>query len=202
LLIFAGKNIKTLIINFYPCEKEAKIIFYVELIRNFSNYQVVQENEFTPHLIKNSNALVLSGSPKMLSQGEYKEEFLEILKNISLPVLGICYGHQLLAKTFGAQIGRYSKFIEKEEEIYILDKKDIFCNLPDKIVAKESHQEYVIKNSLENTNLEVIAFSQTCEVEAIRHKERKVFGVQFHLERSGDIGYKIMKNFYEKVVFY
>jgi len=201
LLIFVGKNIKTLIINFYPSKKEAKISFYIELIKNFSNYRVIPENEFSLSLIKNSNALILSGSPRMLSRGEYKEEFLEILRNISLPILGICYGHQLLAKAFGAQIGRYPEFIKKEEEIYILDKKDIFYNLPDKIVVKEFHQEYVIKNSLENTNLEVIAFSQTCEVEAIRHKKRKIFGVQFHLERSGDIGYKIMKNFYEKVVF-
>lgn len=202
MLIFVGKNIKTLIINFYPSPKEAKISFYIELIKNFSNYRVVPENEFSLSLIKNSNALILSGSPKMLSRGEYKEEFLEILRTISLPILGVCYGHQLLAKAFGAQIGQYPEFIEKEEEIYILNKKDIFYNLPDKIIAKKSHQEYVIKNSLENTNLEVIAFSKTCEVEAIRHKERKIFGVQFHLERSGDVGYKIMKNFYEKIAFY
>lgn len=191
---------KTLILNFYPSNQESKIIPYIDLIKNFSDYQIVLENEFNLNFLRKINSIILSGSPKMLSKNEFNEKILEILKEIEIPILGICYGHQLLAKAFGGEIGRHSEFIEKDEEIFILDKKDIFYNLPDKIVAKESHYEYVIKSSLEKTDLEVIAFSPSCEVEAIRHKKKKIFGLQFHIERSGDIGYEIIKNFYQRVI--
>lgn len=191
---------KTLIINFYPSNEESKLIPYINLIKNYSDYQIVSENGFNLNFLKKINSIILSGSPKMLSKNEFNKEILEMLKEIEIPTLGICYGHQLLAKTFGGEIGKHTEFIEKDEEIVILDKKDIFYNLPDKIIAKESHYEYVIKSSLEKTDLEVIAFSQSCEVEAIRHKKKKIFGVQFHIERSGNIGYEIIKNFYQRIV--
>ncbi|MDW8114554.1 MAG: GMP synthase, partial [candidate division WOR-3 bacterium] len=76
----------------------------------------------------------------------------------------------------------------------------LFCNMEDKIIAKESHRDYVIKTSLEKTDLEIIAFSKSCEVEAIRHSNKKIFGVQFHIERSGEVGRQIAKNFYERIV--
>lgn len=191
---------KTLLLNFYSSQE--KILPYIELIKDFSSYQVLCEKEFNLNICKNIDSIILSGSPKMLSQEEFDKDVLEMLKESEIPILGICYGHQLLAKAFGGEIGRHSKFIEKDEEIFILDKKDLFYNLEDKIIAKESHQEYIRKLSLEKTDLEVIAFSQSCEVEAIRHRKKKIFGVQFHIERSGDVGYKIIKNFYEKIVKY
>lgn len=89
--------------------------------------------------MKNLNSIILSGSPKMLSRNEFNEDILEMLKEVEIPILGICYGHQLLIKTFGGMIGQYSELIKKDEEIFILDKKDIFYNLPDKIIVKESH---------------------------------------------------------------
>uniref|UniRef100_A0A7V4CHT9 Glutamine amidotransferase domain-containing protein n=1 Tax=candidate division WOR-3 bacterium TaxID=2052148 RepID=A0A7V4CHT9_UNCW3 len=138
----------------------------------------------------------------MISQNEFNQSILEILREIEIPILGICYGHQLLAKAFGGEIGKYLEFIERNEEIFLLNKEDIFYNLEDKIVAKKSHQEYVIKSSLTKTELEITAFSKNCEVEAIRHRKRKIFGVQFHIERSGEVGYRIIKNFYEKIVKY
>ncbi|MEO0096752.1 MAG: gamma-glutamyl-gamma-aminobutyrate hydrolase family protein [candidate division WOR-3 bacterium] len=193
---------KTLIINFYPSQKKERILPYIDLIKDFSNYQIISENEFNLSFLKNLNSIILSGSPKMLSQNEFNKDILEILKEVEIPILGICYGHQLLAKTFGGEIGRHPEIIERDEEIFILDKKDIFYNLADKIIAKESHQEYVIKSSLEKNDLEVIAFSKSCEVEAIRHRKKKSFGLQFHIERSGDIGYKIIKNFYQRIVKY
>ncbi len=192
---------KTLIVNFYLSQKEKKILPYIELIRDFSDYQVVPEDRFNLSLLKNLNSIILSGSPKMLSRNEFNKDILEILKEVEIPILGICYGHQLLAKAFGGEIGRHAEYIEKDEEIFILDKKDIFYNLPNKIIAKKSHQEYIIKSSLKK-DLEVIAFSKSCEVEAIRHKKKKIFGLQFHIERSGNIGYEIIKNFYQRIVKY
>ncbi|MEO0089003.1 MAG: gamma-glutamyl-gamma-aminobutyrate hydrolase family protein [candidate division WOR-3 bacterium] len=193
---------KTLIINFYPFEKKEKILPYIDLVKDFSNYQIISEDKFNVNILKNLNSIILSGSPKMISQNEFNKDILEILKEVEIPILGICYGHQLLAKTFGGEIGRHPKFVEGDEEVFILDKNDIFYNLADKIIVKESHQEYVIKLSLEKSDLEIIAFSKSCEVEAIRHKKKKIFGLQFHIERSGDIGYKIIKNFYQKIVKY
>ncbi|MEO0103533.1 MAG: gamma-glutamyl-gamma-aminobutyrate hydrolase family protein [candidate division WOR-3 bacterium] len=193
---------KTLLLNFYLDHQKEKIIPYIDLIKDFSDYQVLGEKELSLKNIKNFDAIILSGSPKMISQNEFNQSILEILREIEIPILGICYGHQLLAKAFGGEIGKYLEFIERNEEIFLLNKEDIFYNLEDKIVAKKSHQEYVIKSSLTKTELEITAFSKNCEVEAIRHRKRKIFGVQFHIERSGEVGYRIIKNFYEKIVKY
>ncbi|MEO0088261.1 MAG: gamma-glutamyl-gamma-aminobutyrate hydrolase family protein [candidate division WOR-3 bacterium] len=193
---------KTLLLNFYLDHQKEKIIPYIDLIKDFSDYQVLGEKELSLKNIKNFDAIILSGSPKMISQNEFNQSILEILREIEIPILGICYGHQLLAKAFGGEIGKYLEFIERNEEIFLLNKEDIFYNLEDKIVAKKSHQEYVIKSSLTKTELEITAVSKNCEVEAIRHRKRKIFGVQFHIERSGEVGYRIIKNFYEKIVKY
>ena len=68
------------------------------------------------------------------------------------------------------------------------------------------HYDYVLRESLDQVGLVLLADSNSCEVEAIKHKHKPFYGVQFHPERvdiKGEShleGYKVIENFYRKVV--
>ena len=67
--------------------------------------------------------------------------------------------------------------------------------LPEKIIAWENHNDEV--KSLPDS-FEVMAYSKTCPIQAYRHKERPIFGVQFHPEvENTEYGKKVFENFIE-----
>jgi len=197
---------KTLIVNCYRKTPDKSIENYCKLIGNFSLYDVVYDKDIKEDFkIDNYNAIVISGSENCISKKQYSPDFLEFLKQISIPVLGICYGHQIIAKALGVKIIHGSETInkpypEKPEKVQILDKNEIFIGLDNKIDVFESHQEYVNPEYLDKFGIKLLASSKSCPVEAFKHLKRSLYGVQFHIERSGEVGKKIVKNFYKLVV--
>lgn len=191
---------KTLIINSYHTDSDKKIEPYVKLVSLFSEYKVEKDvNLHKAYDLEHYDALILSGSPNLISLGGYSKRYVEFLRNLRIPTLGICYGHQILAFAFGAEI-KSGKRIEGYETIRIFEFKDLFKDLPKEIIVVESHQEYITLESLSKTEFWLIAESDSCPIEAIRHSHLPLYGTQFHFERSGDIGEKIMNNFYKNIV--
>lgn len=197
---------KTLIANCYRKTPDKNIKNYCKLIDNFSLYDVVYDRDIKGNLkIDNYDSVIISGSEDSISKGKYFKDFLEFLKHINIPALGICYGHQIITKALGAEILLGPEIIKKSypedpEKVQILDEDEIFCGLGNKIDVYESHREYVDPKYLNKLGLKLLANSKSCPVEAIKHFNRPLYGVQFHIERSGETGKKIMKNFYELVV--
>ncbi|MFH1722526.1 MAG: gamma-glutamyl-gamma-aminobutyrate hydrolase family protein, partial [Candidatus Altiarchaeota archaeon] len=110
-----------------------------------------------------------------------------------LPILGICLGHQLIAHHFKGTVGRGESGEYAEVEIEILDPDTLFKGLPRHIKVWESHRDEVAKAPPDFT---VLAKSEVCPVEAMRHKTKKIFGVQFHPEvEHTPQGSIILKNF-------
>lgn len=201
---------KTLIINCYRKSLDKSIDNYCKLIGNFSLYGVVYEKDIKEDFkIDNYNAIVISGSEKFISGEDYSPDFLEFLKNVNIPVLGICYGHQIIAKSLGAEVKHGTKMIkmpcpenptDHREKVHIIDKDEIFIGLDNKIDVYESHREYVDPEYLDKFGIKLLASSKSCPVEAFKHIKRPLYGVQFHIERSGEVGKKIISNFYKLVV--
>jgi GMP synthase (glutamine-hydrolysing) len=191
---------KTLIVNSYRVNTEAKILPFVEMVNKFSNFQVIADIELYSQLgFVNYDALVLSGSADLISRGAYSKSYIEFLHYNTIPCLGICYGHQMLAKVFGVNIYSGLTRVERNEIVRIIKPDRIFKNLPPEISVLESHIEYVDANSLAAAGFESLATSPSCEVEVIKHIEKCFYGVQFHPERSGTIGETIFKNFFDIV---
>jgi GMP synthase (glutamine-hydrolysing) len=197
---------KTLIVNCYRKTPDKNIKNYCELIDNFSSYDVVYDKDVKKNFkVNDYDAVIISGSEDYISKGKYFKDFLKFLKNIKIPVLGICYGHQIIAKAFGVEIIHGLEKIIKPypknpEEVFILNKDEIFHGLDNKINVCESHREYVDPKYLNKFGFKLLANSKSCPVEAIKHNKKPLYGVQFHIERSGKIGEKMMDNFYKFVV--
>lgn len=195
---------ETLVVN---CYKDAeKIVKYLTFIKDFTNYKLMEDLEVTPDMdVSSFDAILISGSTKNISQGQFQKCLLEFIKQTDLPVIGICYGFQILSYVFGCQVKRLDNLIEGDTTIKIVQKDVLFDGLPEEITVRETHQDYVDcqDENLVDGLLNLLAKSESnsiCVAEAIKHKEKPIYGVQFHIEQSGDVGRKIIENFYTKVV--
>lgn len=187
---------KTLIVTSYHADWTPKIEPVQALVAEFGEHEVASDVDLGPgYDLSGFGALVLSGSPNLISKNEYLPRYVEFLHRLRLPTLGICYGHQLLAKAFGARVLAGPRFLEGYDTVRILEPDTLFEGLPEEVIMMESHREYVLPEDLAQAGFELLADSTTCGVEAIRHIEHPLFGVQFHIERSGDVGRRVMANF-------
>ena len=139
------------------------------------------------------DGLVLSGgAPRIGIEGKLGncEEYLE---KANFPILGICAGHQFIARFFGGKASP-SKIPEfGKVELTILKEDDVFNGVPKKSIVWESHHDEV--NEIPD-NFEVLAESEDCKVQAMKHKERNIYGLQFHPEvEHTEYGELIFKNF-------
>ncbi|MCP4647451.1 MAG: glutamine-hydrolyzing GMP synthase [bacterium] len=135
---------------------------------------------------KNPDAIILSGGPSSVTAGEnYVSE--QIVNWIwkgdenwaNTPLLGLCWGHQVIAHTLGGNVAK-GKSAEYGISKIIVDNEDLlFREIPKEFTAWVSHFDEV-KELPEG--FVPLAHSETCEIEAMRHKERKIFGCQFHPE--------------------
>lgn len=167
--------------------------------------------------LRNFQGILLSGGPwdltKPLLFGSFKLD-IQVMINANVPIYGICMGHQIMAEANGANIGRWPTIYHGEREIEILDHNGLFEGIPDKISMVEWHQEFVMESppgfELTATSAELyspfppISINNDpeppspvkgCKVQALQHKDKKMYSTQFHPELSGEIGLKILNNF-------
>jgi GMP synthase (glutamine-hydrolysing) len=136
--------------------------------------------------------IILSGGPASVYEKNAPKCDPKIF-DLGIPILGICYGMQLGCQTLGATIVPAKKREYGRTNLAILDKTDLFANLPDSITAWASHGDQIGESSSDFLKL---ATTDTCPFAAVRHKEKPFFGVQFHPEVSHTPkGPHILKNF-------
>ena len=117
----------------------------------------------------------------------------------SIPILGVCLGHQSIAQAFGGKVVRANQVMHGKTSIINHDSKGVFANLEGNFIATRYHSLVVEEESLPGC-LEVSAWSNdegsSKEIMAVRHRELFVEGVQFHPESIlSEHGYQILKNF-------
>jgi len=110
-----------------------------------------------------------------------------------VPLLGICYGHQMIAHVFGGEVGR-GKAAEYGTGRITVDNEDmILRGMPAEFTAWVSHFDEVKEMP---RRFEALAHSDICKIEAMRHTERPIFSVQFHPEVwHTEDGERILANF-------
>ncbi|MBC8218299.1 MAG: glutamine-hydrolyzing GMP synthase [Planctomycetes bacterium] len=136
--------------------------------------------------------LILSGGPASVYDKNAPKCDPKIF-DLGVPILGICYGMQLGCQALGATIAPAEKREYGRTTLAIVDKSDLLANLPDSITAWASHGDQIDESSGDFVKL---ATTETCPYAAVRHKEKKFYGVQFHPEVSHTPkGSQILKNF-------
>jgi anthranilate synthase/aminodeoxychorismate synthase-like glutamine amidotransferase len=112
-----------------------------------------------------------------------------------VPTLGVCLGHQAIVEAFGGEIGRAKRLVHGKASPVRHDGRGIFAGLPEEFEAGRYH-------SLAATSVpDALEVSATCsegEVMAVRHREARVDGVQFHPESVlTPVGPQLARNFLE-----
>lgn len=140
------------------------------------------------------DGFVLSGGAARIAWESVKLGNLgEYLDEADFPILGICVGHQFMALHYRGEVGPAKTPEFGKTEIEIVKDSPIFKGLPRKFIAWESHNDE-IKNLPKD--FEILASSQNCKIQGIRHRTKPFFGLQFHPEvEQTDFGHKIFENF-------
>ena len=143
--------------------------------------------------------IILSGGPSTVTKKSYPKIRSDIFKK-GIPILGICYGLQLITKFFGGKIKKTKKKREFGEAILIEKTNSVlFKNCYNKKKSKVwmSHQDAVFKLPKNFIN---IASTNNSKFTAIQHKTKKIYGIQFHPEVTHtEKGKEILNNFVSKV---
>jgi len=142
---------------------------------------------------KNPKGIIISGSPKsILSPGSplIPEELLDL----GVPVLGICYGMQLLSHLLGGQVGKVGLAEYGRACINIQGEgRGLFKGLPKQFNVWMSHGDTVINLP---PNAQVLAKSEGGLIAAMAVEDKQIFGLQFHPEVAHtEHGVEILKNF-------
>ncbi len=136
-------------------------------------------------------ALILSGGPASVL-GTGAPSLDARLVNLGIPVLGICYGMQLLAKSMGGEVRRSDMREYGPAILYVDDAGDLFADCDADLDVWMSHGDRV---SALPPGFRVLAHTDDCPIAAVGCSDRKIYGVQFHPEKSGPRGLAMLTNF-------
>ncbi len=165
--------------------------FEAEIIQNSEPYEKVKEQ------IKSAEKIILSGGPSSVyaKSNGLAEEIVKEYKEGTLtqPLLGICFGHQLITHVFGGTVAKGAAAEYGISEISVDKEGTLFKNVPKKFKAWVSHFDEAKKAPKE---FKVLAHSSTCKIESMEHETKKIYSVQFHPEVwHTEHGETILKNF-------
>ncbi|QNF30912.1 glutamine-hydrolyzing GMP synthase [Metabacillus sp. FJAT-53654] len=163
-------------------------------IREFGVYSELHPHTLTAEEIKKMNpkGVILSGGPNSV-YGENAFSCDEAIFDLGIPVLGICYGMQLMTHTLGGKVEAADHREYGKATIDIHGKPSLFSDLPEQQVVWMSHGDLVKEIP---QGFSVDAISTSCPYAAISNEERKFYGVQFHPEvRHSEFGNDLLKNF-------
>jgi len=126
-------------------------------------------------------AVFISASP-MGNNANFQERIhsFKWLKSTTVPVLGICAGHQFIGHLFGGDLIPNSHSEEGLSMVSILQKDPIFKGMEQQISVVQQHLDSI---SLP-PGFVLLASSERCKVQGIRHPEKPLYGVQWHAEIS------------------
>lgn len=150
--------------------------------------------DVTPDEVRrvNPKGLVFSGGPASVYEID-APRFDPGLLDLGVPVLGICYGMQVIANTLGVPVEHADHREFGGASLRLVKENDLTKALPDETVVWMSHGDQISENQ---DVFEVIASTPTCALAATKHVERPIYGLQFHPEVSHTAhGTELLSNF-------
>lgn len=174
-----------------------KTKFIHQMVDEYMECEIIPFFDFKEDELSNAMGIIISGAPILVTE-ENMTPYLEAsawIKTLSIPLLGICFGHQLIGLHYGA-ISKKMKEDRELQEVEVFESSKLFLRLPRVIHMKEDHCEFI---SVPN-GFKLLASSDNCFHEAMEHLTKPVYGIQFHPEVSGNHGSIILENFIKTCV--
>ncbi|WP_317043236.1 anthranilate synthase component II [Marivirga sericea] len=156
--------------------------------------QIVRNDVSPDQLDKNKySAVVLSPGPGKPEEAGFLMDYIEFFEN-EIPILGICLGHQAIAKFFGANVVKAIKPMHgKISKIHVEKEDSLFEGIHDDFEVVRYHS-LVVKN-IEETMLVSLAKTKEGENMIFKHKYLPIYGIQYHPEAAlSNFGLKILSN--------
>jgi len=167
-------------------------------VRELSVYSEIVLPSITPdEILKNNvSALILSGGPFSVND-ENAPQIDKKIFDIDLPILGICYGVQLTMHYLGGKVESTNSREYGRSQIHYKKEHDLFLGIKQPNTVWMSHGDHI--ESIPE-NFEIIAVSENNVPAALSHKEKQIYGLQFHPEVvHSEKGKEILANYLFKI---
>lgn len=161
-------------------------------IRRLGVYSEILDGDTKAKDLRKYKGLILSGGPASVKAADSIKCDPQIF-DLGIPILGICYGHQLIANILGGDVepGKVQEYGSARAKI--LDKTGILEGLGEEETVWMSHFDTVYKVP---TGFSVVAKTDNCPIAGFVNNERKIFSIQFHPEVTHTpSGMRILENF-------
>lgn len=158
---------------------------------------VVRNDEMTLAELKalKPDGILISPGPGRPEDAGISTDVIEAFAG-TLPVFGVCLGHQCMAELYGADVVRAPELMHGKTSIMRHTESGVFAGLPNPLEATRYHSLLVDRDSVDEAVLEITAETETGLIMGLRHRQLDVEGVQFHPESVLTMGGKeILANF-------
>lgn len=121
----------------------------------------------------------------------------EVVKHFAatLPILGVCLGHQCVGYSYGGKIGQAKQIMHGKSSLIYHNSQGVLAGLPNPFPAIRYHSLVVERDGFPDC-LEVTAWTDEGEIMGLRHRQHPVEGVQFHPESfMTEVGKDLLRNF-------
>jgi anthranilate synthase component 2 len=176
--------------------KDSFVWNLVDYVSIFEPDTVVVPNTISLEEVKElaPDAIVISPGPGHPANPRDIGNCLDIIRESTVPLLGVCLGHQAIAVAFGGEVSHSpSGPLHGKTSLIEHDGNGIFKGLPTPLVGGRYHSLAIAKLPME---LEVTARTSDGIIMGIKHRTRAIFGLQFHPESVlTPQGLKIVENF-------
>ncbi|MEG1287129.1 MAG: glutamine-hydrolyzing GMP synthase, partial [Clostridium sp.] len=141
---------------------------------------------------KNPSGIIFTGGPNSV-YGENTPKVAEGIFSLGIPVLGICYGAQLMSHSLGGKVETAPVREYGKTHINLDSTSKLLTGIEKTETCFMSHTDYISKAP---AGFKITAFTDVCPVAAMEDEERKLYGVQFHPEvEHTPFGQKMLSNF-------
>ena len=114
----------------------------------------------------------------------------------SIPLLGVCLGHQCIGHAFGGNVVRNTRIMHGKTSLIFHDGQGVFRGLPNPFEATRYHSLVIERETFHHVDFVITAWTQEQEIMGVRHRDWPLFGVQFHPESFLTVeGPQLLRNF-------
>jgi GMP synthase (glutamine-hydrolysing) len=189
--------VRVLAVNNYPTTERFERL-RKSLVENGAKVTSTDWNGTGASKFNEFDGVALSGAPDMMSEESTQRKFraeVNAIRDAQVSVLGVCFGHQLMAHAFGSTVVHGREHVLRFVKTTVLVRDPLFSGLPRNMMLLESRNEVVQELP---AGFRLLARSETSPIAAMKHERRPLYGVQFHPERftpDNSAGNRVIGNF-------